>query len=261
MKIIFYADIFLALNVTMNMAVLRLLTIVTKRKVHIIRRFAAALLGACEVLILYRFFIGRTPGGVILAAAVTSFTMVVTAFGMTGVQKIIKLQGLMLLITYLLGGIAGTVYSKGLGVTTAVLSFAASYVLAYVLLRQLTGITGKCEYIYGLHFFIDGADLERRGFLDTGNCLFDPVYGYPVIIAETDRELDTLLDAHPERYQAIPYRTIGCESKLMRGIRPDYIEIETGREVVRRDKVIIALSEVKLSNGGEYSALLHSGVL
>ncbi|OUN01282.1 MAG: hypothetical protein BAA02_00425 [Paenibacillaceae bacterium ZCTH02-B3] len=130
----------------------------------------------------------------------------------------------------------------------------------------------------------DGEAVSCRGLVDTGNRLYEPLTGIPVMVAEAamwrdrlpegwaerlraepaDRlvgELDGLPDeAFPwkDRLRLLPYRSVGGEVRIMLAFRPDAVEIvlPDGR-VVRSTRVLVGLEGGSLSPDGAYRAVVH----
>lgn len=108
---------------------------------------------------------------------------------------------------------------------------------------------------------------------DTGNGLYDPVTGLPVLVADravfqkllppetmaclnlhdTAEQLQRL-SATPGlagRFRLVPYTTVGTGRGLLLCFRPDRLTVEQ-----KPRESLMALSPTPLSDGGEYSAIL-----
>ena len=130
----------------------------------------------------------------------------------------------------------------------------------------------------------DGETASCRGLVDTGNRLYEPLTGIPVMVVEAAVWRDRLpegwaerlrtepadrlvgeLDGPPDegfpwkdRLRLVPYRSVGGEVRLMLAFRPDAVEIvlPDGR-IVRTTRVLIGLEGGSLSPDGDYQAVVH----
>lgn len=98
--------------------------------------------------------------------------------------------------------------------------------------------------------------IQCRGLMDTGNSLYEPVTGRPVVIVE--REL--LTQNHillPEGFFAIPYHAIGTQKGILKGVLADELEIPEQQGEKRWQKVMLGIYEGKISQKDEYQVILH----
>ncbi len=131
-----------------------------------------------------------------------------------------------------------------------------------------------------------GSEQVRVGaLLDTGNCLREPMTKHPVVVAEYN-VIKPLLPAevracieksvdfdvwealgslgethHAPRFCAIPFYSLGKANGLMLGFRPDEVAIERQGQLVKVDRVVIAIYPKKLDPEGTYQALLSPDLL
>ena len=106
----------------------------------------------------------------------------------------------------------------------------------------------------------NGVVVKTTGYLDTGNCLTEPLTGQGVQIV-TER-IWTLLGESGGEKTMIPYHTIGNPYGLMEGRRIEQLEIQgirTGgrEENIRISNPWIAKAPFGISYNGGYEVLLH----
>ncbi|SES62487.1 sigma-E processing peptidase SpoIIGA [[Clostridium] polysaccharolyticum] len=133
-----------------------------------------------------------------------------------------------------------------------------------------------------------GLQIKATALLDTGNMLFDPLSGEPVIIAEFSlvRKLFTpkqqlklvsymemnramqegykyneLSEEEPVRFRMIPFHSVGKESGMLVAVRLDLIMIGEQSGWKRREKVLIGLYPGRLSAKESYQVILHSDLI
>ncbi|HHV44966.1 MAG TPA: sigma-E processing peptidase SpoIIGA [Firmicutes bacterium] len=121
--------------------------------------------------------------------------------------------------------------------------------------------------------------------LDTGNHLRDPFSKVPVVVMElsvlqdilpkevvefvrrtTEGNLETIdrLSLNQEwstRFRCIPFSSLGKESGLLVGFRPDALWIAAGKKTLPVPEVVVALTSQRLSKDESYRALVHPDVL
>ncbi|GAA3323154.1 hypothetical protein GCM10020331_045880 [Ectobacillus funiculus] len=137
----------------------------------------------------------------------------------------------------------------------------------------------RYDQIVKVEIAINGAALQLSGLIDSGNQLYDPLTKKtPVMILEaacaTELFPDWLLqqaqlkqalpewnEKEPEwatRLRIVPYRVVGQKSWLfLLAVKPDEVRIYKGNELLRVTRILIGLSDTKLSSDHEYSCILH----
>jgi stage II sporulation protein GA (sporulation sigma-E factor processing peptidase) len=125
------------------------------------------------------------------------------------------------------------------------------------------------------------------GLMDTGNCLYDPIYKRPVMVIE-DSLMEELLSTefrkeleeaknyvqgnnfdisglnmeseHLLRLRFVPYTSVG-KTGMMIGLILDKVLIHTGKETICNEKVTVAICDNQLSTKENYHVILHTGLI
>lgn len=132
-----------------------------------------------------------------------------------------------------------------------------------------------------------GKEITGTGLFDTGNRLFDPLSGEPVIIAEFEwvKELFTAseqmmlasymhiyqvshegpqqieeLEEEPIMIRMIPFHSVGKEQGMLVAVRLDSIWIGEQSGLKRRENVLIGLYPGRLSARETYQVILHNSM-
>ncbi|MCK9222493.1 MAG: sigma-E processing peptidase SpoIIGA [Limnochordia bacterium] len=129
------------------------------------------------------------------------------------------------------------------------------------------------------------ATASCTALLDTGNNLRDPFSKVPVVVMELDvlegilpREAVEFvrrtgkgdlagierLHSNKEwstRFRCIPFSSLGKESGLLVGFRPDALWVDAGKTTIPIDSVVVALTCQRLAQDQSYQALIHPDVL
>ena len=133
-----------------------------------------------------------------------------------------------------------------------------------------------------------GKQVKGTGLLDTGNMLFDPLSGEPVVIAEfslvrklftpkqqlmlaTYMKMNRVMQEGPQlteeseetpmMIRMIPFHSVGEEEGLLVAVRLDSIVIGEQSGLKRRENVLIGLYPGKLSANGTYQVILHNSLI
>lgn len=143
--------------------------------------------------------------------------------------------------------------------------------------RQSAAAGPLCEIEIGLN----GATVSLVGLVDTGNQLRDPLGDLPVVVAECDA-LARLLPAGllaiyragqdedlgrigeclsgsalAPRLRLIPFTSVGRQSGILLGFRPDLIRVRASGATSAHTDAVVCLYRGTLAHDGTYQALLH----
>ncbi len=236
---------------------------------------SAALGGLYSVLILLqplRFL--ATP----VMKLLLGLLMTLIAFG--NVRRLFRVYLAFLAVSAAFGGaviaasmLAGQGLEDGLYINVSMriltLSFATSYVvLTFVFKRLGKKAQRKTAQV---QVSLQGKEAFFCALFDTGNEVYDPITGLPVMVADgyalsplfpgmdiTCKDSTSLFESIPAelrsaaRFRLVPYSAIGLGLSLMPVFRPDEISVN-GK--IRRD-LLVGISPNTISCDGEYSAII-----
>lgn len=147
---------------------------------------------------------------------------------------------------------------------------------------------------YSLHSFkikltikVRDKNITIKGFLDSGNQLKEPVTGNPAIIVQYNAIKDILpgklvncmennkynnYDAiklmeivkdttSEDRFTLIPFRSIGEDSGMLLGFRPDEVKLSQNNKVKSLARITVALYHKEMSPDNAYCALVHPDLM
>lgn len=277
MKII-YADDMFVLNLIIDyfllLATAKLCALPLKR-----HRFAlSAAIGALyAVLLLWpRFQPLATPA----AKLGLGLLMAILAFGTQA--GVLRPYLIFLLVSAAFGGavyavtlLAGTETENGLftplSMRVLVLSFAACYCVLTFYFSHFK--KRALRETHQIKLTLNGRNLSFTALSDTGNELYDPVSGLPVMVigkAEGEKLLPKALtdalcdgpaafmaalpfyDGLQTRFRLVPYAAVGHSAGLLPVFRPDRLTIDGKAEPA----LLVGLAPNELSQTGEFSAIL-----
>jgi stage II sporulation protein GA (sporulation sigma-E factor processing peptidase) len=114
------------------------------------------------------------------------------------------------------------------------------------------------QLIYFVDIFINKNKKSVRAFLDTGNELREPATNLPVLIVDSD--VFEGIDFINSEMLYIPYKVVDGTVGRLEGFIPDYITINVGGEILKRN-VVVACCKNTLSDFKDYQALLSRGII
>lgn len=279
-----YVDVLFVLNFVLNLLLLWTTGKLAKNSTRLMRLSLGAALGALYAVLM--FFPELGIYYTVLAKLLFSMCMVAVSYKIERWKEFLVLLALFYMVSFTFGGAAlGLFYFTDIGATLGavisngvfymnfpweilVISTAVAYGVISIGWRLYRRAVNGKNLILKLSLTVDGETVTVDALLDTGNTLFDPISGLPVVIAEQaaispilpsflGREESTLWGDLPgnwkRRLRMIPFSSIGRENGMMVGFKPDAAEVE-GQPI---GEVIVALSPKPLSKEHRYFALLH----
>lgn len=278
-----YIDVLFAVNFLVNILIVEGAAVIVGEETKWYRTLISSAVGAlCSVLMFFPDFKFITSMGMKLFLSVV---MVLCAYRVNAKIHFLKLLGSFYLASFVfagglvalmtmteLGSKTGAVYSNGtlyfdLPWQICALACGVLYALIWAIgLMRKRKITKKAAE-RRLAIFVQGKWIETKAIIDTGNSLFDPITGDPVIVCEyeqikslvpkSDESLTQALRNAGLRVRLVPFTSVGTESGLMPAFCPDKVKVDE-RET---KKCIVGLSETRLSKTEDYHALLNPAII
>ena len=286
---VIYIDVLIFVNFIVNYFILLATQRICRQRAGTLRIFLAdALASACSLAV----FLPETGAisGVMLRLAVSS-AVVLTAFGFRDCKRFFSLLGGFFAVSFAYAGICFGIWAvfkpKGMIIKNDTVYFDVSPLLlictsavCYLLLMLLKKHFSKDEGTsleYTVEITINGQTSSLKGFLDTGNMLYDCFSECPVIIAKKQyihnsaipnfsfaggekgiKQLDGSVNL-PENlkgFRLIPYCVVGSKGVLP-AFKPDGVVISDGKTEYKPDCCLVALSDEQT---GEWEALLGKNI-
>ena len=160
-----------------------------------------------------------------------------------GLREIVKTTGLFLALTFLSGGAVmalllwrqqpavshqGIIYMDAVTyfrlLCFGILAFGLTYWFVKLVRRRKAEMNMKGRVC----LIIDGKSYFFEAFVDSGNCLREPVTGKPVVLLDNRGASRLPFGAKdmPSRYRIIPYHGVGVEAGSLEALRTDEIIFE-----------------------------------
>lgn len=300
-----YPDIIFILNFVADYILLFLLKKINRKSGTIKRRLLAAALGALSAVLTGIFPWMNIVLRFLLMNIMSSVLMLYIAFGRMKKADLLKQLVTLELITYFLGGLMNSIYYYTnfrlyliyLGNKLTFSNISGKFVIivlllvtpiVVILLLLFRRYQGNIRETLEVELSFKNHSIHTRGLMDTGNCLYEPIFRKPVIIVE-NKLLEDLLPAeyltelknaknymessdfgfvkpeleneHLPSLRIIPYQSIGEPQGMMLGLVLDKVLIYKGKETVCNEKVTAAICDNHLSTKEEYHVILHKELL
>ena len=129
-------------------------------------------------------------------------------------------------------------------------------ILVVVLRRRRNNLKAVVINIPGMQ-----EKIRLQALLDTGNHLVDPISGAPVCLVSEKLARQISSGFKPEKYHAIPFRSIGRDKGWLNAYELPELVIEEPDRAIRREHVIVAICNAGISEESIYQMILHPRVL
>jgi len=208
------------------------------------------------------------------------FLMTIIAFGVE--IKLLKPFLAFLAVSAAFGGavyaasiLAGRSIGDGLYINASMRVLALSFAVCYIVLTLVFKRFGKsyARELRNVKVTMCGKTAEFKALRDTGNELYDPISGLPVMVLDVN-EACKLLPEHlmvslktgvPEfiealsaeeafcaKFRLVPYSAVGVKMALLPVFRPDGLWVD-GKET---KNTLVGISPTILCNNNEFSAVI-----
>ncbi|MFW5995708.1 MAG: sigma-E processing peptidase SpoIIGA [Halanaerobiaceae bacterium] len=294
---IIYIDIIFVTNTLLTSALLFAVGNLLDLNYRWWRIVAAACLGTLYTFLVLFLQYNLPPGRILIILQVilnlaTAVLMIVISFGSLPVFMYMKAVGYLYVLSF---------FAVGTGISVFYLyganPFQSRNLLFLLLVLTVIVLSGKFglllikKYINSeqgicrLIIEIEEKRVVTEGLIDTGNRLQDPFTGMPVIIVEV-RELLRFFEGElggklrnwkgdvydlmkylernetwRKRIRAVPFSDLGQESGLLVGIKPDCVKVEKGEGDYYDTGAVLGITERRLDNEGQYSALINPDII
>ncbi len=293
-----YGDVVLLENFIMNFIILWCTARLLKYKRSWIWLGLAALLGAVYALCSYfpDYHVFFTP----FMKVLFSLLIITVAYWPRHNREFTKLIAVFYIISFVFGGAAfgffyflnglkyvsyGAFYIKDFPVKTLIVSVVLAFIAVKYGWDFVQYRFKREKIITEINISLDNKRAAILALVDTGNSLNEPITKAPVVVVEyasikellpqniqeifeKDHESDFTLIARimsdsnlVTRFRVIPFKSLGKENGMLLGFKPDEVQLVENNKQQSIKNIIVGIYSKKLSNSGEYSALIHPDIL
>jgi stage II sporulation protein GA (sporulation sigma-E factor processing peptidase) len=298
-----YPDVIFILNFIIDFIFLFILKKVNRKSSSILRLAGAAAAGAVSAVIIGIYPWMNEIIRFLFLNIAASILMVVIAFGRLKLTDLFKQVVVFYLITYFVGGFMNSIYyytdirllliSLGNGLFFSNMSWKFILIVLFILTPAVVFFIwlfrwyrANSPQTFEVELVMEERRILTRGLMDTGNCLFDPIYKKPVMVIENalmeelltpdflrefmeaksylkendfDKVRLNMENEHLLRLRFVPYQSVDKKG-MMIGLILDKVLIHTGKETICNEKVTAAICDNCLSTKDNYHVILHTGL-
>ena len=289
-----YGEMVLIENFLINYIILKMTSIIMKRKTSKIKLLLGALLGASYSLMQFAHpLLSQFPFKVLL-----SILIVFISYSPCRVKEFTNQMLTFYGISLLFGGcVVGliilsnnnanmTLTIYGVRSTTLIIGILIGIITIFKIKKHIVEVKLKSGGTVELRIYLNDNKLVTRGFIDTGCDVVEPLTGKPVLLVEYDaikkilpKEIQDYLPTYKgqidcdieykihkaeilRKIRFIPFNTISTdEDKYMLSYQFDKVELGDGHNWQEIDKVCVGICERSLSEDCEFQALINPKLL
>lgn len=293
-----YGDVVFLENIAMNYIILLSTAKLTRSEYKKIKLLLASAVGA--VYSVFYYFPGYEYLYTWFLKILFSLFIIIIAFTPYKLKELTRLIGVFYISSFIFGGAAfglyyiingikysykGVFYLQRFPTKLLLLSIIIAYFVVRYSWDYIVYRIRREKIISKVNICFNNKNILLSALLDTGNSLNDPISKLPVVVVEYSSikeiipyELQKIYEENKEsnisliasvmsksewltKFRIIPFKSLGNENALMIGFKPDEFNIEYNEEKQIIKELIIGIYNKKLSQDGEYSALIHPDIL
>ena len=257
-----YIDSVFFIQFVMNLYLLSITGKVLKCTATHRRMIPGALLGAGMICLVILFPVWNLRIRLAFGVIPVSMSMIRFVFAIRPLSRLVKSSIVMGVCGFFMGSVVlwltGRFTWMGrrqYGIWAVAFCGYISYRFLQFLLRKLR--REKENNLKEIRIPIGEKNIHMKALLDTGNHLCEPVNGAPVCVISESAAGDFRDFFLPEKYHAIPYRSIGKKRGILDAYElPELVIEDTYREICCK-RVIVAICNTGISQDSLYQMILH----
>lgn len=263
-----YIDSVFVLQTTMNLYLLSLAGQILRCTATHRRRWLGALAGAGLSCVALSLPVSTVGARLLVSAVPVSMCMMCLTYRLYGMRRLFQASLAMAAAGFFFGGamiwILNRLRPVVKGPESLWITLAAGAVIWRILkafLKRLMRRDRDC--LRTVRFYVPalGQEIRLKALVDTGNHLTDPVSGAPVSIVSRRAAGSMVSCLRPEKYHAVPYRSVGQPGGILSAYELPEMSIEEAGRTIKREGVIVAVCDAGISPESDYQMILHPGLL
>ena len=263
-----YIDSVFILQMASNLYLLSLAGQILKCTATHRRIWMGALIGALIVCIVIMAPAGTLGIRILVSAVPVSMCMLRLTFRLRHGKKLIHGSLVMAVCGFFLGSIMiwilnrlRTVLRGNISLLITLLTGYLSYRILYRIFVMILNRKESCLKTVEIYLPDTDSKLRVQALLDTGNHLTDPIGGAPVCLVSNRMAEQIGSVFRPEKYHAIPYRSVGRDNGILNAYELPELTIEDRERTLVRQHVIVAICNTGISKDSVYQMILHPRLL
>ncbi|WP_178668745.1 sigma-E processing peptidase SpoIIGA [uncultured Eubacterium sp.] len=263
--IVVYVDILIIVNFFVNLLLLQITCLISKRSPKLYRIIISSCIGSLYSLVIFADNLNAVLCE--LSKLLASAVMVLIAFGFRRVLVFVKqllifyfssviLLGVVMLVCFIFKlrfvAVNNSVMYFDVSSATLITCGVLAYIVSSIIIRLYNRSLSKNE-LYILKIENGECNVTLSAFLDTGNRLREPFSNSPVIIVNSSK-----ISAGDKQIRIVPVTTVAGTS-FLQAFKPDKIILKFNSREEIIENAYIALSDDL--NDKSYNAILNYDIL
>ena len=232
------------------------------------RILAGAVMGALLSCTAVMIPVGTMGVRIAVSAVPVSLFMLRAVFRIGRCRKLLYASLVLAGCGFFLGSVMIWILNRLRTVLKGNMGLPATLAAGYVSYRILTAILARmkrrrndCLRTVEIRLPTTGCRFCARALVDTGNHLSDPVSGKPVSLISRELAAQISPAFRPDKYHAIPFRSVGKDRGILEAYELPEITIETQAQTIRKEHVIVAVCDTGIAEDDVYQMILHPRLL
>lgn len=166
----------------------------------------------------------------------------------------------MIFVSFILFGLINflKIWFKDISYSLVMLIFLIVFVIYGMAKKYITRNTFFNNYIFEIDLYYQNRTYKFKGFLDTGNELYEPISGLPVIIVE--RRCIPGIFYNEKYFYKIPYKVITGETSYFEGVKVKNVHFKNRNRDFYTD-VILCTTQTSLDSQNRFEAILSRCII
>lgn len=257
-----YIDSVFFIQFVMNLYLLSITGKVLKCTATHGRILTGALLGAGMICLVILLPAGSLRIRLIVGVIPVSMCMIRVVFAIRPFRLLVRSAAVMAVCGFFMGSVvlwlserSAWVEKWRYGIWTVAFWGYIGYRFLRFLIRRLH--REKMSDLKEIRISFGEKNFRMKALLDTGNHLYEPISGAPVCLLAESAVGEFREFFLPEKYHAIPYRSVGRRQGILDAYElPELVIEDTYREICCK-RVIVAVCNTGISKDSVYQMILH----
>jgi stage II sporulation protein GA (sporulation sigma-E factor processing peptidase) len=294
-----YVDLIWLLNWLFDCLLLYWTSVLMKIRPKLLKLILGGLVGSIIIILSFSSFYAVANN--VLIKVIFSAAMIWIVFGYTRMSTYIKTLMLFYFVTFLSGGIllgvhflfqseislnsnmfyGLKIYGDPISWLFVIIGFPLGWHFSKRNFQNIEMTNISFDQLVKVRVKIKDLEIECKGLVDSGNQLYEPFTGIPVMVLsanniihfpedikklilnkETWLKTGEFIESQwSDRMRIVPYKVVGHDQEMLLAFRPDYVIITTENKQITVKKVLVSITLQQLSADHHYEALIHPQML
>lgn len=258
MKYELYIDVFFFVNCFMDFIALTLTKMFLHKKGKTLRLLFVSILSSAVSLGLFLLLSSYSFYQLLIHFLLNPF-MLLICFRAKEKREFLMEWAVSYLVFLLLGGIMQWLYVEVFKGKGFLLCVSVAGGICLILQCHLEHHAKIIEKIYPVKVFVEGNEMELKGYYDSGNLLTDPFLKEPVSIVSR-KEIVSIL-SKDAKIRLIPFSSLGEENGLLPVCTVEKMIVYQNKSKIEIKPAVLGIGREELFTGREYQLILNEKIL